>query len=95
MRIVLAALLAAPLLAPAPTPATASQPRATDPGEAAYQEACAACHRTPARFMRGYLDLSPADRQAALDRFLRTHYAEDDARRAAIIAWLEAHHVPR
>jgi cytochrome c5 len=95
MRAMLAALLAVTMLASAPTPAMGQQPRAADPGEAAYQEACAACHRTPARFMRRYLDMSPADRQAALDSFLRTHYAEDDARRAAIIAWLEANHVPR
>jgi cytochrome c2 len=86
MRIVLAVALLAPL---------AAAPAAADPGEAAYQEACASCHHTPARFMRRYLDLSPADRQAALDSFLKTHYAEDDARRAAIIAWLEANHVPR
>lgn len=66
-----------------------------DAGEAAYREACASCHRTPARFMRRYLDLSAEDRRAALDSFLRTHYAPDDAKRAAIIAWLEAHHTRR
>lgn len=95
MRIVFAALLAVPLIAPASTLAMGQQPRATDPGETAYQEACASCHRTPTRFMRRYLDLSREDRHAALDSFLKTHYAEDDAKRAAIIAWLEAHHVRR
>ncbi|TQF76771.1 hypothetical protein FK498_16030 [Elioraea sp. Yellowstone] len=86
MRIVLALALLAPF---------AAAPAAADPGETAYREACASCHRTPARFMRRFIDLSPADRKAALDDFLKTHYAEDDAKRAAIIAWLEANHVRR
>ncbi|WP_333670240.1 hypothetical protein [Elioraea tepidiphila] len=95
MRIVLAALLALPLTAPVSTLAMGQQPRATDPGETAYQEACASCHRTPTRFMRRFVDLAQADRQAALDDFLKTHYAEDAGKRAAIIAWLEANHVRR
>lgn len=95
MRLVLAALLAVPLIAPVSTPTIGQQPRATDPGETAYQEACASCHRTPTRFMRRFVDLSQADRQAALDDFLKTHYAKDPGKRAAIIAWLEANHVPR
>lgn len=86
MRLVLALVLLAPLTA---------APAAADPGEAAYREACASCHRTPARFMRRFVDLPQADRQRALDEFLKTHHAEDDARRAAIIAWLEANHVRR
>lgn len=95
MRAALAALFAVSMLAPLPTHAMAQQPRVTDPGETAYQEACASCHRTPTRFMRRFIDLSQAERQAALDDFLKTHYAEDDAKRAAIIAWLEANHVRR
>jgi mono/diheme cytochrome c family protein len=95
MRAVLAALLAVSMLVPVPSRAMGQQPRATDPGETAYQEACASCHRTPTRFMRRFLDLSQADRQAALDDFLKTHHAEDAAKRAAIIAWLEANHVRR
>lgn len=95
MRAALAALLAVPLFAPLPTGAMGQQPRVTDPGETAYQQDCASCHRTPARFMRRFVSLTPADRQAALDDFLKTHYAEDDAKRAAIIAWLEANHVRR
>jgi cytochrome c5 len=95
MRAAVVALLAASMLTPVPTRAMGQQPRVTDPGETAYQEACASCHRTPARFMRRFVDLAQADRQAALDAFLRTHYAEDDAKRAAIIAWLEANHVRR
>lgn len=86
MRLVLAVALLAPL---------AAAPTAADPGEAAYREACASCHRTPARFMRRFVDLPPTDRQRALDEFLKAHYAEDDAKRAAIIAWLEANHVRR
>jgi len=95
MRAVLAALLAIPMLIPVPSHAMGQQPRVTDPGETAYQEACASCHRTPTRFMRRFVPLSQADRQAALDDFLKTHYAEDDAKRAAIISWLEANHVRR
>jgi len=95
MRAAVVALLAVSMLTPVTTQAMGQQPRATDPGETAYQEACASCHRTPTRFMRRYLDLSQADRQAALDDFLKTHYAEDNAKRAAIIAWLEANHVRR
>lgn len=84
------ALLAAPLLLLSPATA-AAQPA----GEAAYQEACASCHRTPARFMRRYLDLAAAERQTQLDRFLAGHHAEDAQKRAAIIAWLEANHTRR
>lgn len=87
MRLVLWLALLAPLWL--------ATPAAADPGETAYQQDCASCHRTPARFMRRYLDLSREHRHAALDSFLKTHYAEDDARRAAIIAWLEANHVRR
>ncbi|WP_372624223.1 hypothetical protein [Falsiroseomonas sp.] len=84
------ALLAAalPLLPAAPA---AAQPA----GEAAFQETCASCHRTPSRFMRRYVDMNPAERQAQLDRFLAGHYAEDATKRAGIIAWLEANHSRR
>ncbi|WP_439580482.1 hypothetical protein [Elioraea sp.] len=95
MRAAVVALLAVSMLTPVPTRAMGQQPRATDLGETAYQEACASCHRTPARFMRRFVDLPQADRQAALDDFLKTHSAEDDAKRAAIIAWLETNHVRR
>jgi cytochrome c553 len=64
-------------------------------GASAYAEACASCHRTPARFMRRYLDMAPAQRQAELDRFLPGHHAPDAAKRGAIIAWLEANHARR
>jgi mono/diheme cytochrome c family protein len=57
-------------------------------GEAAYGEHCASCHRTPARVMRRYLDMPPAERATALDRVLTDHYAPDPAQRAAIVAWL-------
>jgi mono/diheme cytochrome c family protein len=87
-RIAVIAAIAALSLPPA---RIAAQPA----GEAAYQEACASCHRTPARFMRRYLDLAPADRQAQLTRFLAGHHAEDAQKRAAIIAWLEANHARR
>lgn len=95
MRAMLAALLAVSMLAPAPMRAMGQQPRATDPGEIAYQQDCASCHRTPTRFMRRFVPLSQADRQHALDAFLKSHHAEDDAKRAAIIAWLEANHARR
>lgn len=61
-------------------------------GEAAYRDACASCHRTPARVVRRYLDLAPQQRQSELDRFLTGHHAPDEAQRGAIIAWLEANH---
>jgi mono/diheme cytochrome c family protein len=64
-------------------------------GEAAYAENCAACHRTPARFMRRYTDKAAEQRQAELDKFLAGHYAPDPATRAAIIGWLEANHTGR
>jgi mono/diheme cytochrome c family protein len=71
------------------SPAAATQlAEAAPDGAAAYAQACAECHRTPARFMRRYLEMPPAERSAALDRFLPTHYAPDPAQRAAIIAWL-------
>ncbi len=60
-------------------------------GEAAYAADCASCHRTPARFMRRYLDMPPPERAATLDRFLPEHYAPDAERRAAIIAWLKTY----
>jgi mono/diheme cytochrome c family protein len=60
-------------------------------GEAAYAADCASCHRTPARFMRRYLDIPPPERAATLERFLPDHYAPDAGRRAAIIAWLMTH----
>lgn len=88
----LAALAAALALALACAPPAAAQ---APGGEAAYNEACASCHRTPARFMRRYLDMTPEQRQAELDRFLTGHYAPDAGRRAAIIAWLEANHTRR
>ncbi|MGK7871143.1 hypothetical protein [Falsiroseomonas sp. E2-1-a20] len=70
----------------------APQASATDQqvalGEAAYAEDCASCHRTPARFMRRYLDMPLPERAATLDRFLPDHYVPDAERRAAIIAWL-------
>lgn len=59
-------------------------------GEAAYAADCASCHRTPARVMRRFLEMPPAERAAALERFLPDHYAPDAERRAAIIAWLMA-----
>jgi len=62
--------------------------QAAPDGAAAYAQACAECHRTPARFMRRYLEMPPAERAAALDRFLPDHYAPDPAQRAAIVAWL-------
>lgn len=73
----------------AASPATAFQlAQAAPDGAAAYAQACAECHRTPARFMRRYLDMPLAERAAALDRFLPDHYAPDPAQRAAIVAWL-------
>ncbi len=68
---------------------------ATDPGERAYAEACASCHRVPSRVLRPYLAMTRDERRRALDLFLQGHYAEDEAARAAIIAWLEANHVRR
>lgn len=83
-------------LAIAATAALALPARAQAPdGEAAYREACASCHRTPVRFMRRYLDMTPEQRQAELERFLTGHHAPDAARRGAIIAWLEANHTRR
>jgi len=64
-------------------------------GAAAYAEACASCHRTPARFMRRHLDKTPAQRQTHFDEFLTKHHAPAPATRAAIIAWLEANHTSR
>lgn len=68
---------------------------ATDPGERAYAEACASCHRVPSRVLRPYLSMTPDQRRQALDTLLKEHYGEDDTKRAAIIAWLEANHVRR
>jgi Spy/CpxP family protein refolding chaperone len=90
MRI--AALAAAVALAAASAPPAAAQ---APGGEAAYNEACGSCHRTPARIMRRFLDMTREQRQAELDRFLAGHYAPDAGRRAAIIAWLEANHTRR
>jgi mono/diheme cytochrome c family protein len=87
-----AALVAALAIGAAAAPPAAGQ---TPDGAAAYAEACASCHRTPARFMRRYLDMTPQQRQAELDRFLTGHYAPDAAKRAAIVAWLEANHTGR
>ncbi len=64
-------------------------------GEAAYAQNCAACHRTPARFMRRYADRTPMQRKAELDRFLTGHHTADPVIRAAIVDWLEAYHAPR
>lgn len=68
---------------------------ATDPGERAYAEACASCHRVPSRVLRPYLAMTRDERRRALDLFLKDHYAEDEAARAAINSWLEANHVRR
>jgi len=87
-----AALAAALAIGVANAPPAVAQ--AVD-GAAAYAEACASCHRTPARFMCRYLDMTPEQRQAELDRFLTGHYAPDATRRGAIIAWLEANHTRR
>jgi hypothetical protein len=46
-------------LAAPPASATDQQVAA---GEAAYAKDCASCHRTPARFMRRYLDMPPQER---------------------------------
>lgn len=62
--------------------------RAQD-GEAAYARACAECHRNAARIVSRYADMRPEDRRTALDDFLKTHHAPEDATRAAIIAFLE------
>lgn len=71
-------------------------PAAAQPsGEAAYAEACASCHRTPARFMRRYVDMPEAQRRTELDRVLTDHYAPDPAMRAAIVAWLVENHSRR
>lgn len=67
-------------------PATA--PRAED-GEAAYNRACAECHRNPARLVARYGQMYPQDRRMALDDLLKGHHAPDPAERARIIAWLE------
>lgn len=88
-----AVALAALFAAFAPESA-AAQPAAIS-GETAYADTCAACHRTPARFMRRYTDKPAAQRQAELEKFLTGHYAPDPAIRAAIIAWLEANHTSR
>ncbi|MCC7427858.1 MAG: hypothetical protein IT557_13200 [Alphaproteobacteria bacterium] len=74
--------------------ASAGPARAQPAGEAAYQELCASCHRTPARFMRRYQSMTSEARRAELERFLPRHYAPDEARRRAIIDWLEERHVP-
>jgi mono/diheme cytochrome c family protein len=91
MKTAIAAAIAAVLLAPTPA---AAQPAAIS-GEAAYAENCAACHRTPSRFMRRYTAKPPEQRQAELDTFLTGHHAPDPAVRAAIIGWLEANHTGR
>lgn len=58
-------------------------------GARAYEKACASCHRIPSRVIRPFVRLPPAERQARLDAFLKTHHAPDDAQRAAIVSWLE------
>jgi len=45
--------------------------------------------------MRPYLSLSRERRRQALDTFLQTHYADDEATRSALSAWLEANHAGR
>jgi mono/diheme cytochrome c family protein len=84
--------LAAAALAIALSPAPAAAQTAAASGEVAYAENCAACHRTPTRFMRRYTAMTPEKRQAELDKFLTGHYAPDPTTRAAIVAWLEASH---
>jgi hypothetical protein len=95
MKTTIAAAIVAVLLAPGPAVAQAASQQPAISGEAAYAEACAACHRTPARFMRRHIAKTPAERQADFDKFLTGHYAPDPAARAAIIAWLEANHTGR
>lgn len=74
--------------------ASAGPARAQPAGEAAYQELCASCHRTPTRFMARYRSMTSEARRAEFDRFFRRHYAPDEAKRRAIIDWLEERHVP-
>ena len=90
MRHALFAAAVAVLLA-----AHATSAQSQTDGEAAFRESCGSCHRTPARFMRRFLDMPPAQRQAELDAFLAGHHAPDSTRRATIIAWLEANHTRR
>jgi len=73
--------------------ASAMPAQAQADGQAAYQELCASCHRTPTRFMARYQSMTSEARRAELERFLPGHYAPDEARRRAIIDWLEAAHV--
>jgi len=87
---VLLALLV--MAAPGAAGAQGGSKAETMAGAAAYAEACAACHRTPARFMRRHLDKTAAEREAHFEAFLSKHYAPEPATRAAIIAWLEANH---
>lgn len=82
-----AALLLALGVGLAAPPAMATDQQVAS-GETAYGADCASCHRTPARFMRRYLDMPAQARATALDRFLLDHHAPDAERRAAIIAWL-------
>ena len=80
-------LATAALLTAGPASAQQPDPRVAQ-GEAAYAESCASCHRTPARFMRRYMEMPPAERAAALETFLPGHYAPEAGQRAAIVAWL-------
>ncbi|ESR24908.1 hypothetical protein N177_2231 [Lutibaculum baratangense AMV1] len=60
---------------------------ATASGEEAYREACAECHRSPERLVRGMRG-DESERRERLEAFLIDHHAPDEGMRQSVIAYL-------
>jgi hypothetical protein len=58
--------------------------------ELAFKEHCAKCHPRAGSIMRGFGGKTAEERAVQLDRFLKTHHAEDPELRANIINFLVA-----
>ena len=72
-------------------PASAADPVA---GEAAYQRACARCHRDPggilSRLGPEFVNSDNATRAARLEAFIATHHSPGATAASDIAAWLAA-----
>jgi mono/diheme cytochrome c family protein len=77
-RLVIGAALAASVLAPGEANADA----------ALFKESCAKCHSRAASLAKGLKGATPAEKAAALDRFLASHHAEDEVRRRRLVDYL-------
>lgn len=76
------------MLAPADPARADGGEAAMEQGSAAYAELCAGCHASAARIVRRVQGDTDAARGEWLEGFLKTHYAPDDEKRAALIAYL-------